>query len=238
MTNKKSFILYVDIIHTVDGLTDEEAGKLFKHLLNYVNDKQPEAPDRLTALLFEPVKQQLKRDLVKWSGKTEHLSANGKLGGIKSGEARRNKAKQIEANEPNASNLKQSEADEPVNVNVNVSVSDNVIVNVKKKEESEKHFLHTFIEINCLNVSKIQKQMSVKDCEMLVKNFGQQKVEDILLQMENKKDLAKKYTSVFLTANNWLKLSQEKSTKGLKENGMPAPTEAELKAAGGFGKLN
>ena len=39
--DKKSFVLYVDLLHTVEKLTDEEAGRLFKHILEYVNDKDP-----------------------------------------------------------------------------------------------------------------------------------------------------------------------------------------------------
>jgi hypothetical protein len=68
--NKKSVLLYCDIIHTIEPLTDEEAGKLFKHYLRYINDQNPCAEDRLTALLFEPIKQNLKRDLRKWEDKS------------------------------------------------------------------------------------------------------------------------------------------------------------------------
>jgi hypothetical protein len=32
---KKGFILYTDVLHTVEKLTDEQAGKLFKHILKY-----------------------------------------------------------------------------------------------------------------------------------------------------------------------------------------------------------
>lgn len=64
--NKKSVILYCDIIHTVEELSDEEAGRLFKHYLRYINDLEPEAPDKITKIAFEPIKHQLKRDLVKW----------------------------------------------------------------------------------------------------------------------------------------------------------------------------
>ena len=76
--NKKSVLLYCDIIHTVEPLTNEEAGKLFKHYLRYINDQNPESPDRLTALLFEPIKQNLKRDLKKWEGKCESNSLNAR----------------------------------------------------------------------------------------------------------------------------------------------------------------
>jgi len=64
--DKKSVLLYCDLIHTVNPLTDEEAGRLFKHYLAYINDLNPEPIDRLTGLIFEPIKQNLKRDLKKW----------------------------------------------------------------------------------------------------------------------------------------------------------------------------
>jgi hypothetical protein len=76
---KKSVLLYCDLIHTVNPLTDEEAGKLFKHYLSYINDLNPEPIDRLTGLLFEPIKQNLKRDLVKWESKSLKNSENAKL---------------------------------------------------------------------------------------------------------------------------------------------------------------
>jgi len=127
--NKKSFLLYCDLIHSVENMTDDEAGKLMKHLLRYVNDLNPEPPDRVTSLLFEPIKQQLKRDLVKWSDKSEKASERGRLGGLKSGEIR---AKQKEANaslnEKNEAIGSKTQANEAVNV----SVSDNV--NVKEKK--------------------------------------------------------------------------------------------------------
>jgi hypothetical protein len=63
---KKGFILYCDIIHTIEKLSDEQAGKLFKHILKYVNDQSPIAEDIITEIAFEPIKQTLKRDLQKY----------------------------------------------------------------------------------------------------------------------------------------------------------------------------
>ena len=48
--NKKSFLLYCDLLHTVKKLNDEQAGKLFKHVLEYVNDLNPETEDIITGL--------------------------------------------------------------------------------------------------------------------------------------------------------------------------------------------
>ena len=66
--DKKGFILYCDVIHTVEKLTDEQAGKLFKHILKYVNDQDPTPEDVITEIAFEPIKQSLKRDLQKYEG--------------------------------------------------------------------------------------------------------------------------------------------------------------------------
>ena len=65
-TDKKSFLLYCDLIHTVEQLTDEQAGDLFKHILRYVNDQEPQTDNVITRIAFEPIKQSLKRDLQKY----------------------------------------------------------------------------------------------------------------------------------------------------------------------------
>lgn len=126
-TDKKSFVLYSDLLATVSKLPDDKAGQLFKHILAYVNDQNPETDDILLQIAFEPIKQQLKRDLIKWEDKREVRAELGRIGGVKSGEARRSKMKQ---NEAKASNSKQNEANEAVTVNANVNVNANDTVNV------------------------------------------------------------------------------------------------------------
>ena len=42
--NKKSFVAYCDWIESFEELSNEEAGKLVKHLFRYVNDLDPENP--------------------------------------------------------------------------------------------------------------------------------------------------------------------------------------------------
>lgn len=49
-----------------------------KHFFRYVNDQNPKAPDKLTQIVFEPIKQQLKRDLKKWETKAKKNSENAK----------------------------------------------------------------------------------------------------------------------------------------------------------------
>lgn len=128
--NKKSFILYADLIHVVKKLVNQDrenktnyGGELFLHLLEYVNDTNPIPINFIIDMAFEPIKQQLKRDLRNWDGVKSVRSEIGKIGGIKSGEVRRKKK---EANEANALKLKQKEANEAVNGTV--TVNDNVKV--------------------------------------------------------------------------------------------------------------
>jgi hypothetical protein len=81
--DKKSFILYSDAIHTVEKLSDTDAGQLLKHLLRYVNDQNPTTENPLVEIAFEPIKQQLKRDLVKFEDVKVKRSEAGKAGATK-----------------------------------------------------------------------------------------------------------------------------------------------------------
>ena len=79
--NKKSFILYCDQQGVFNKLPDEIAGKLIKHIFAYVNDENPPCDDLLLSIAFEPIKTQLKRDLVKYVDYIEKQSVNGSKGG-------------------------------------------------------------------------------------------------------------------------------------------------------------
>jgi hypothetical protein len=74
---KSSFLLYRDLKFTLDNLSDEKAGQLFKHILDYVNDLNPNTEDIVIKVAFEPIKQSLKRDLKKWESICERNRING-----------------------------------------------------------------------------------------------------------------------------------------------------------------
>ena len=59
--NKKSFILYADLIKNIDHLTNEEKGILFNHLLEYVNDMNPVLEDRVILSAWKFIQSQLKK---------------------------------------------------------------------------------------------------------------------------------------------------------------------------------
>lgn len=75
---KKSFLIYADLIHTVSKMPKEKAGELLMHILEYVNDMNPQTDDLIIQLTFEPIKQQLKRDLVKYEKVREKNKENAR----------------------------------------------------------------------------------------------------------------------------------------------------------------
>lgn len=112
--DKKSFVLYCDQKGIWDKLDDAQAGKLIKHIISYVNDENPKAPDFITELAFEPIKQQLKRDLKKWEETTNKRSVAGSAGASARWQKMANDGKRINDVAKIA-------------VNDNVTVNDNVI---------------------------------------------------------------------------------------------------------------
>lgn len=76
--NKKGFILYADQKELFDQLPDDKAGELIKHIFAYVNDENPQTDDLYIKLAFTPIKQQLKRDLIKFEATKEQRSNAGK----------------------------------------------------------------------------------------------------------------------------------------------------------------
>ena len=119
--NKKSFILYADLIHTVRKLPPDKAGELFLTILSYVNDENPVVDDLLVQVAFEPVRQQLKRDLQRWADYRIKQSVNGKRGG------RPVKSNESQENPKNPSLFLESQKSLNANVNANVTANVNAI---------------------------------------------------------------------------------------------------------------
>jgi len=80
---KKGVLVYSDWMKKFESLSDEEAGRLAKHLFRYINDLNPTAPDRITELSFIDIELTLKRDLKKWEHTIEGKSMSGRIGNLK-----------------------------------------------------------------------------------------------------------------------------------------------------------
>lgn len=195
-TGKSSFVLYTDYHTIFDQLTNEEAGKIIKHLFKYVNDKEPELEDRMLKILFEPIKQQLKRDLRKWDKKKKVRAEIGRIGGIKSGKAR-SKTKQ---NEAIGSNSKQNEANEAVTGNGTVTVNVNDTVIEGGVFDAEKEILSNKIQLEkiCMNT----KNPDFEHVKHSLRKFH--------LHLEENDKYPQKRKQIFAGFEKWL-LNEKKS---------------------------
>ena len=99
-------------------LSNEEAGELLKHIYAYVNDENPINDNPLVLMAFEPIKLQLKRDLVKWETTKKGRSKAGKAS------AEKRKLQQKSTNPTNVNFVQQTSTNPTVNVNDNVNVND------------------------------------------------------------------------------------------------------------------
>lgn len=125
--SKKSFLLYCDQRSIIELLSDEIAGKLLKHIYSYVNDENPLSNDPMVILAFEPIKLQLKRDLITWEQTREKRRDAGKA----SGEARKNK---INNELTHVDFVEQVKTKRTVNDNVNVNVNENENNNIENRK--------------------------------------------------------------------------------------------------------
>lgn len=133
---KDSFILYTEQKEVIDNLSDEDAGKLFKGIFEYVLGNEPEF-NNLLKLVFIPIRQQLERNAKKYS----EIKEKRRIAGAKGG-------KQKVANQANANFAKQSQANLAVNVHDNVYLSkDKYKENNNTNSQKEKFIKPTIEEI-------------------------------------------------------------------------------------------
>jgi hypothetical protein len=227
---KKSFILYCDLIHEVDHLTDEEKGKLFQHLLEYVNDMNPVLEDRVLLGSWKHIQRQLKRDLLKYEDIKEKRSEAGK--------ASAEKRKQATTNPTSVGSVEQV----PTNPTVNgidtdtVNVNDTVTVNeIKEKKEAlppiKNNPLIDWIAKNAPTLNRMKQPLTNEQAETLmadlniVTDANRQKLKNIMLNMENYKPLLSKSKSTNLTIRNWWKRDTE-NRNGVPDNETQPEREA------------
>ena len=89
------------------------------------------------------------------------------------------------------------EVKEKVNINI-------VSHETKIKNEAFEKF-NKWLDSETTFVRKIKKQMTEEQFMKLKKTYNSTQIMNTILNLENYKDATKRYTSVYLTVNNWLK---------------------------------
>lgn len=241
--NKKSFVLYADLLNVVKKLVENDrknntnhGGELFLIILEYVNDLNPIPVDFIIELAFEPIKQQLKRDLVKWSEFREKQSVNGARGG-------RPKKDLVNIENPkNPSLLFESQKSLNVNVSVNdnVNANDNVsVVNstpapvlgidyIKAYNDLPDDFknmydevfyktwlnINSFLNENCKYLRKWSDQLTIAEFKKIYDRITKKEIEikqvqQAFLDLDGNRIAKEKYNSVYHGFNVYLKTIQK-----------------------------
>jgi len=120
MSSKKSFIAYNNWQNTFDQLTDEEAGKLVRHIFAYVNGNIEQSEDKITRVAFSQIKDSIDRDLEKWEQQLEQRRDAGR----KSGEVR--KRTTVNENERPLTTVNETQRNRTDSVSVSDSVNESV----------------------------------------------------------------------------------------------------------------
>lgn len=163
MEGKKSFILYVDLISVVEKLSNEQAGILFKIIMDYVNDKNPVIHDLLMEVAFLPIKNQLKRDLKIWQEQRKQRSSAGKKGM----EKRWGTDNTVKKNITDDNTVIKSITNITVNDNVNANVID-IVTYLNDKVNSK--FSHHARNIQQLVMDRMDEKFTVKDFKKVIDN--------------------------------------------------------------------
>lgn len=218
--NKKSFILYCDIIHTVKKLPKDKQADLFVHILEYVNDMNPITDDFVVEIAFEPIKQALKRDLLKYEKIRQRNAENGKTGGRPKKVVEDEPVEVTKASKPkkpsglignpkNPSEPKKADIGIGIGIGIDIDIDnekEDIIISdeIKKLKESFIDF-NKWLDSETIFVRKIKTQMTEEQFIKLKKKYNSVQIMNTVLNLENYKDATKRYTSVYLTVSNWLK---------------------------------
>lgn len=130
MQKKNSFILYTDNKVQINMLTDQQAGQLFKALVDFADSGDiPPFEDSMTALAFSFISAQISRDSAKFEETCKRRAEYGKKGGIASQKAKKAKTtssdKQNQANQADTVTVTET-VTETVSETVTDTVSDTV----------------------------------------------------------------------------------------------------------------
>jgi cobalamin biosynthesis protein CobT len=209
LSDKKSFILYLDYKQHFNLLNNEQKGILISSLFEFAeNGEIPVFEDKIVEMAFSFISLQLKRDMDKYDEICERRREAGKLGG-------RPKKDKLDAEEKaNAFFENQTKANKPDNDNGNGTDTENETENETKNETETEN--ENGSEIN--NTAKphatpVQTfgdykniKLTAEQHKKLVEDYGETYIEDYIQKMDEWIEMrgATPYKDFNLAIRNWL----------------------------------
>ena len=163
MAVKKSFVLYHDNREQIELLSDEQAGRLLKALMQYSEcGIVPDFSDPMLKMVFSFLASQIRRDTEKYEETCRKRSENGKKGGAST----KNK------NAAKTSKSRQKQAKQADNDSDSVSDRENENENEKENENDTVCDSDTSAAHGTAHTARNAKQLTLQDVLALARQFG------------------------------------------------------------------
>lgn len=185
--DKKSFIVYSDLQEVLGELTDEEAGRLLRAMVEYSISGEVGDLGMPLKYVFIPIRQQMDRDREKWEDIKEKRSQAGRKGGATKGNRNAAKSKTLQEasirvtkNKQNRQSLaKQAKQAVNVNVNVNGTVNENV-KNSGQEPAALSSSLLNYLNEKVGSSHKPSKEITERIRELLKEGYTEKDFKDVI----------------------------------------------------------
>ena len=206
---RESFVFYRSFYESAKHLPLEVQCEVYNAIMEYsLNGNLPTELSTIANSIFILIKPQIDKNNKRYE--------NGKNGGrpVISGDKQKpNHNQTITKDKPNHNQtITNIEPNDNVNDNVNDIKKEST--NVDKKETTVSSPSHDYMKFNewmkrkapyCSNTKNFPSQITESELLKLKEKYSGQEIADIIEQIENRKDLRKRYTNLYRTVLNWAK---------------------------------
>lgn len=206
---RESFVFYRSFYESAKHLPLEVQREIYNAIMEYgLNGNLPTDLSTIANSIFILIKPQIDKNNKRYE--------NGKNGGrpvVSCDKQEPNNNQTITKDKPNHNQtITNIEPNDNVNDNVNDIKKEST--NVDKKETSVSSLSPDYLKFNewmkkkapyCSNTKNFPSQITESELLKLKEKYSGQEIADIIEQIENRKDLRKRYTNLYRTVVNWAK---------------------------------
>ena len=200
-SKKSSFVYYLDWAEELLTLPSELRLKVDDAVKRYVLYGEEPTDREVIYSMFGLMRKQIDRDADKWNDIRVKRSEAGRRGAEVTNQQK----------SANDGKCRQKSANSAVNVNVNGNVSsnedfikENIIKKSKPLSEDEQRFVDG-MTATYPHVMKMQQPLTLQQYQELCSEYSSERIKEVLVAMENYKQLTTKNRSAVLTLRNWIK---------------------------------
>ena len=206
---RESFVFYRSFYESAKHLPSEVQCEVYNAIMEYaLNGNLPTELSTIANSIFILIKPQIDKNNKRYE--------NGKNGGrpVISGDKQKPNNNQTITKDKPKHNQTITNIEPNDNVNDNVNDIKKESTNVDKKETSVSSPSTDYLKFNewmqrkapyCSNSKNFPSQITESELLKLKEKYSGQEIADIIEQIENRKDLRKRYTNLYRTVLNWAK---------------------------------